>query len=145
MSSIQLPGLSTGLDTKALIQQLMAVEQRRLSIYQRKMTGQKEQKTVINDLSNKLNALKSSLRALSDSSQLRSFKATTSNKDTITVEANSSAFEGNHTVQVKQLATGDRWVHSGHKYATSYVGEGTLIRVMVPLETIDSGQLTVGS
>lgn len=127
MSSIQLPGLSTGLDTKTLIQQLLAVEKRRLNIYQTKVAAQKDQKSVISELQSKLNSLKSSLKALSDSSQLRSFNATTSDKDVITVQASSSAFEGSHSVQVKQLATGDRWVHSGYKYATSYVGEGTFL------------------
>lgn len=127
MSSIQLPGLSTGLDTKTLIQQLMAVERRRLNLYSTKITAQKDQKKVISELQSKLSSLKSSLKALSDSSQLRSFKAVSSDNDVITVEASASAFEGNHSVQVKQLATGDRWVHSGYKYATSTVGEGTFL------------------
>ena len=65
--------------------------------------------------------------ALSDSSQLRSFKATTSDADFVTAEANSNALEGNHSIQIKQLATSDRWVHQGFAYATSYVGEGNFI------------------
>ncbi|MCE5187549.1 MAG: flagellar filament capping protein FliD [Planctomycetaceae bacterium] len=128
MSSLQLPGLSTGLDTKTLVQQLMAVEKRRLSIYQNKIAAHKGQKSVIGGLQSKLSSLKSALRSLSDSSQLRSFAASTSDKDILTVGASANAFEGSHSIQIKQLATADRWVHStGYKYDTSYVGAGTFL------------------
>ena len=51
----------------------------------------------------------------------------TSDDDYLTAEANSNAFEGNHSVQIRQLATSDRWVHDGFEYKTSYVGEGYFI------------------
>ncbi|MCD6175905.1 MAG: flagellar filament capping protein FliD, partial [Planctomycetes bacterium] len=47
------------------------------------------------------------------------------------------AYEGSHTVQIKQLATADRWIHGGYKYATSFVGEGTFIF------SYDNEQMTV--
>lgn len=127
MSSIQLPGLSTGIDTQALIQQLMAVEERRLTMYKSNLEKQEEKRTVISELNTKLSTFRSALDDLSDASQLRSFQATSSDEDALTVQAGSSGYEGSHTVQVKQLATADRWVHDGFKYTTSYVGEGTFI------------------
>jgi flagellar capping protein FliD len=44
MSSLQLPGLSTGIDTKALIDQLMAVERRRLAAYTSNVSQYEEKK-----------------------------------------------------------------------------------------------------
>ncbi|MHC5156703.1 MAG: flagellar filament capping protein FliD [Planctomycetota bacterium] len=127
MSSLQLPGLSTGIDTKALIDQLMAVEGRRLATYTTNVTKFEEKKTAVTELQSKLFTYKSSLEDLADASQLRSFQASSNDESALTVSANSQAYEGSHTVQVKQLATADRWVHDGFKYATSYVGEGTFL------------------
>lgn len=127
MSSLQLPGLSTGLDTKTLIAQLMQVERRRLTLFQNQIDKKKQTQTAVNELQSKLNGFKTALNALSDASQLRAFSAVSSNTDKVTVKAAGSAHEGSHSVQVKQLATANRWVHSGFKYATSYVGAGTFI------------------
>ena len=127
MSSLQLPGLSTGIDTKALIDQLMAVERRRLAAYTTNVSKFEEKKTAVTELQSKLFTYKSSLEDLADASQLRSFEASSNDEGALTVSANSQAYEGSHSVQIKQLATADRWVHGGFKYATSYVGEGTFL------------------
>ncbi|RKY07417.1 MAG: hypothetical protein DRP56_05725 [Planctomycetota bacterium] len=137
MSSLQLPGLSTGIDTKALIDQLMAVERRRLAAYTSNVTKFEEKKTAVTELQSKLFTYKSSLKDLADATQLRSFQAGSNDEDTLTVSVNSNAYEGSHTVQIKQLATADRWIHGGYKYATSYVGEGTF------LFSYDNEQMTI--
>ncbi|MHC4333379.1 MAG: flagellar filament capping protein FliD [Planctomycetota bacterium] len=120
MSTLRLPGLMTGIDTNALIAQLMAVERRTLDMYeQRKSVWEEKQ-----DLS----TLASSIRALSDADELRAFSAASSDSDKVTAEATFSAYEGNHTVVVNQLATAERWVHTtGLEYLEDYVGEGTFI------------------
>jgi flagellar capping protein FliD len=45
----------------------------------------------------------------------------------MTASANSNAFEGNHSIQIKQLATTDRWVHDGFEFKEDLVGAGTFI------------------
>lgn len=127
MASIQLPGLSTGLDTSSLIAQLMQVERRRLTMFESTIAKKKETRTAVNELQSKLNAFKTALNALSNATQLRAFNATSSNSDKMSVSAGTGAHEGSHSVQIKQLATANRWVHSGFKYATSFVGAGTFI------------------
>jgi flagellar capping protein FliD len=127
MAELRLSGLSTGIDTQKIIEQLMEVNRRRLKLMEQDVTKHEERRSAVSELQSKLNALRSAASALSDSSQLRSFKATTSDADFVTAEANSNALEGNHSIQIKQLATSDRWVHQGFAYATSYVGEGNFI------------------
>lgn len=127
MSNIQLSGLSTGIDTKALVEQLMQVEQRRLKIYEQRIAKKRELQTAVNELQAKLNGFKNALSELSNSSQLKGFKAVSSNTDKLTAVAAGSAHEGSHSVQIKQLATANRWAHSGFKYTSSYVGQGTFI------------------
>jgi len=127
MASIQLPGLSTGLDTATIVAQLMQVERRRLTMFESSIAKRKETRTAVNELQSKLNAFKSALGALSNASQLRAYNATSSNSDKLSISAAAGANESSHSVKIKQLATANRWVHDGFKYATSYVGTGTFI------------------
>jgi flagellar hook-associated protein 2 len=128
MSTIQLPGLATGINTSDLIAQLMAVEKRTLNLYNTRKETWTERKDALNTLESKLSNLNSSIRALSDADELRAFSVASSDSDVVSAEAAYDAFEGNHTVVVNQLATSERWVHtSGFEYAEDYVGEGTFI------------------
>ncbi|HEG43179.1 MAG TPA: hypothetical protein ENH94_03925 [Phycisphaerales bacterium] len=127
MAQLQLPGLSTGIDTSAIVQQLMAINRMRLQARQADITEEQEVKSAIGELDTTLSAFKSASSSLANSSQLKSYNATTSDDDVITASANYNATEGNHSIQIKQLATSDRWVHEGFKRTTSYVGEGNLI------------------
>ena len=127
MSQIQLPGLATGIDTGAIVQQLMEVERAKLYRLQSNVQEQKEKRDAISELQSRLKDYLSAVENLSDSSQLKAFNATSSDTDYLTVDASANASEGNHAVQIKQLATADRWVHDGFKYSTSYVGDGNFI------------------
>ena len=128
MATIQLPGLSTGINTTDLISQLMAVERRSLNLYTQRKETWEEKKDKLGTLETRLSNLRSSIRALSDGDALRAFSVASSDSDVVSAEASYNAFEGNHTVVVNQLATSERWVHTaGLEYAEDYVGEGTFI------------------
>lgn len=128
MSTIQLGGLSTGIDTKTLIAQLMAVEQRTMQMYASRKETYELKKDALSEVDSKLGTLRTTVKALSDDSKLRAYNVSSSDADVITAEATYNAFEGNHTVVVKQLATAERWVHTaGLEYAEDYVEEGTFI------------------
>ena len=125
MSTIQLPGLLTGIDTSTLISQLMAVESRTLNLYKERQTALEGKKDAIGTLKSDLETLKTSVGALSDAGKLRAFKVASSDTDILTAEASYDAFEGNHTVVINQLANAERWVHTnGKEYAEDYVGDG---------------------
>jgi flagellar hook-associated protein 2 len=128
MSTINFPGLSTGIDTNELIAQMMAIERRALDRYEERQKMWEERKEDLGTLETKLSNLRSSIKALSDADGLRAFSTTSSDTDILTAEASYNAYEGNHTVVINQLATAERWVHStGLEYAEDYVGEGTFI------------------
>ncbi|MCK4957819.1 MAG: flagellar filament capping protein FliD [Planctomycetes bacterium] len=127
MGEIRLPGLATGIDTGKLVEQLIQAESRRLSMLEQQKIEYEEKRNAINDLQNKLSALESTTQSLSDSSQLRGYNAVTSDEDYMTADASSNAFEGNHSVEIKQLATGERFVHDGLEFPEDLVGEGTFI------------------
>jgi flagellar hook-associated protein 2 len=128
MSTIRLPGLSTGIDTNTLITQLMVIERRTLNRYEEYQNKWEDKKEALGTLETKLSNLRSSVRALSDADELRAFSSTSSDSDKVTADASYSAFEGNHTVVVNQLASAERWVHTaGIEYIEDYVGAGTFI------------------
>jgi len=128
MSTIQLPGLQSGIDTALLIDQLMQIERRTLEMYEDRREVWEERDDALSELEGKLSNLRSAASALSDAELLRAYTVQSSDTDYITAEATNDAFEGNHTVVVNQLATAERWVHAtGEEYAEDYVGAGTFL------------------
>ncbi len=127
MAEIRFPGLATGIDTSEIIKQLVEVESRALKAKQEEKADQQIKSETLSELQGYLNTFRTKMRTLSDSGLLRSFNSSTSDSDIVTASANSNASEGNHSLQIKQLATTERWVHDGLKYSTSYVGEGKFV------------------
>ncbi len=128
MGELRLSGLSTGIDTSALITQLMAVERRRLNKYVERKDTWDQRKEALNTLKDKLNDLKNAAAALADARKLRTYTSLSSNTDVLTAESSHNAFEGNHSVVINQLANAERWVHTtGMTYKEDYVGEGVFI------------------
>jgi len=128
MAEIQLTGISTGIDTGAIVEQLMAVEARRLNAYNEDLGEEEAVRDALKTLQGDLETLQSALEGLSDASELRAYNTTSSDTDVLTAEASDKAFEANHSVVIDQLANPDRWVHtSGMEYAEDYAVAGTFI------------------
>jgi hypothetical protein len=86
MAGIQLGGLFTGIDTGALIGQLMALERGTLTRYQARQKVWSDRETALRELESKLGALQGAVQALSRANDLRAFRTTSSNADILTVE-----------------------------------------------------------
>ena len=129
MGQIRLPGLLTGIDTAALIEQLMIINSRRLATYQVQKINYETKTTAINELRSKVSSLNSAVGALSSAEKLETFNVSTSDKDILTASATSDANPGSHSVEIDQLATGETWIQdtSTFDYKTDYVGGGTFI------------------
>jgi len=128
MPTLNFPGISTGIDTSAIIAQLMALESRRLYMYQERKSQWEEKQDAISSLQTKLDALRSAVSAISDASQLRAFSTASSDTDILTADALYNAFEGNHSFTINKLANAERWVHTqGIEYTEDGVEEGTFI------------------
>ncbi|MHC5073841.1 MAG: flagellar filament capping protein FliD, partial [Planctomycetota bacterium] len=129
MGELRLPGLATGIDTGALIQQLMLVERQRLNSYQTDKKIYEQESSLINDLRSKILQLNTVVNTLSDADNLNAFKATSSDKDILTIDASSDASPGSHSIEINQLATSETWIQetSTFNYKTDYVGGGTFI------------------
>lgn len=127
MAGINLTGLNSGIDTSAIVQQLMAIEGRRLTLLQNQQTSKQQVQTNLSTLQTKLNAFQTAVKAIDNAQELRSYNATSSDSDLATATASYNAFEGNHTVEIHQLASAERIVHAGKAYAEDLVGAGKFI------------------
>jgi flagellar capping protein FliD len=127
MGTINFPGLATGLDTAKIIEQLIQADSVKINMMKTNLNVDQAKKDAYTELQDKLASVKTAVSALNDSSTLKSFKAVTGNSDIVTAEASSDAYEGNHSIKIKQLATAERWVHSGLSNSTAYVGAGNFI------------------
>jgi len=137
MGEIQFTGLSTGIDTASIVQQLMAIESRRLETYEADRIEQEEVRTTLDTLQTNLETLQDAVGDLSNADDLRAFLTSSSDTDVLTAEASDKAYEANHTVVIDQLANPERWVQSsGMEYTEDYVGVGTFIYSYNGQETI---------
>ena len=129
MGEIRLPGLSTGIDTTALIQQLMAVNGRRLASYQVRKSELEEKTSAIDEIRALVKTFDSAVSSIADTSKLNLLNAVSSDTDYLDVSATSSATPGSHSVEINQLAQSETWVQdsSSFSYATDYVGGGSFI------------------
>jgi flagellar hook-associated protein 2 len=128
MAGIQLTGINTGIDTSAIVKQLMEVESQGLNRLNTKLDTQSKVNDALGTLNTDFNTLQDSLDDLSNAEDLRSFQAASSDSDVLTAEASANASEGTHSVVIHQLATPERWVQTaGSEYAEDHVGAGTFI------------------
>jgi len=125
-SGITFAGLGSGLDTKSIVEQLMAIESRHLAKLQAKKTAKSQALTVYSDLRTKLNELRSMAGAMNSSREFKKISAFSSDEDIFTVSATSSATPGNHTIKVTQLALAEMEVSQGYADTSSVVGTGTM-------------------
>ena len=129
MGELRFPGLATGIDTAAIIKQMMIINSRRLASYQVKKTGFETQTTALNELRDKVSAAESAAHALADADDMEIFKTTSSDTDILTLSASSNAEPGSHSIEINQLATTETWIQdtSTFDYETDYVGGGNFI------------------
>jgi flagellar hook-associated protein 2 len=106
MASIQLGGLATGLDTSALINQLMAVEQRPIAALQTRKLKLQAVSTAFQDLNGKLLALKSRADALKDPATFFPRSVTSSDDAVATATAGPGSARGAFMLTVTGLARG---------------------------------------
>jgi flagellar hook-associated protein 2 len=104
--AIPLGGLATGLDTGALIEQLLTVERRPISLLETRKLRFQAQSTAFQDLNAKLLALKSRAEALGNPATLLARSATSSDGDVATVSASPGSLRGSFTLTVTNLARG---------------------------------------
>lgn len=147
--SISFGGLSSGLDTNAIIDQLLALERQPIN----RLEAQKKAKTSslegVKQFDSKLDDLLAKVRVLDSSRTLVSRAVNTSSEEYLAATAGSSAAVGSYDIKVGRLAQTEKVVYQGvADRDTTTFGTGSLVidndALGTPVSiTIDSGNNTL--
>jgi flagellar hook-associated protein 2 len=123
---ISFGGLATGLDTGSIVTQL--VELKRAPIYrlQNRKQGFQNEISALGTLKTKLLALQEAAKTLDTANEFSSLKATSSDEDFLTIEADGDAAPGSYDIKVLGLAEAQKDVSQGYDSKGDSVGSGIL-------------------
>ena len=137
MGTITFSGLSTGINTASLIDELVKIERQPITLLERRQTTLQKSVTLLQDVSGKLSALKSAATKLSMTANFFVKKAASANEALLGVTAGSNADVGNHLITVNTLARASTVASASFaNITTTRVGTGTL-RITVGATTTD--------
>ena len=110
---IAISGIASGIDSDAIINQLLSIETSRIINIQRKIAVQQQRKDALTTLTNQLESLRNAARGLGDADLYSQVNASSSDTGVLTVDATGSAALGNYSVEVLQVATRHRIAAQG--------------------------------
>ncbi|MDY7103125.1 MAG: flagellar filament capping protein FliD [Actinomycetota bacterium] len=122
--SFSIDGLSSGLDTTSIINQLMRVERMPITRLESRQTTIESRKSVWNDLDAKLSSLRTLASDLTAGGRLGAMAATSSAEELATATAAPGASSGSFQFSVESLAASHQLLSGGFASATSLVGAG---------------------
>lgn len=131
-------GLVSGLDTQAIINQLLAVESRPKTILQTRVVDLKAQQAAYLDLNSKLSGLRSAAQKLRLDRLFQTAKVTSSNADALTGTASPGAPAGNYSFIVDRLVSTQQLLSRGIADRTSTALGLTSISIEPPTARLDS-------
>lgn len=116
---ISFSGLSSGIDTASIIQQLLQVERQPITLLEGKRSDLQAQRTKLQELANGIKRFETAAEALSTYGELALFTGESSNDDVVRIAVDGDAPAGNYQIEVTSLAQADR------NYSTAF-GAGAL-------------------
>ncbi len=117
--AINFGGLATGLDTSALITELMKAERAPIDRLEREKNYQTSRLAAFEKFDEKLESLLGKFKDLDTSSEVRSFKATAGSEEFFSATGSSTAAPGTYQVEVKNLAQLQKDVSQGFASKTA--------------------------
>ncbi len=109
-SLLSVGGLATGIDTKSLVAQLMAVERQPENILNDQKKALQDKVDVFNQLNASLTSLDTAMSAMNTAATFMAKTAATGDGSVLSAQATSTAQAGTHTVVVSSLAKFQRQV-----------------------------------
>ena len=122
--SITANGIGSGLDISGLVNQLMTLEARPLNQLNTREASFQAQLSAFGQLKSVLSPIQSALSGLKDASRFQAMRATVGDSSMATASADTTAVKGSYSLEVLQIAQGQRVV-TNDAVAPS-VSEGTL-------------------
>lgn len=130
-------GLATGLDTNAIINELMQLERRPVNRLEGDKSWHNKRLSALKEFNGKLEGFLGKIEDMDSASDLQSRKTNLSSKDFFSASAESAALPGTYQVEVVKLAQVEKRVSQGYadKQAQKF-GSGTISLTIGSSETI---------
>jgi flagellar hook-associated protein 2 len=125
-AGISFGGLGSGLDSRSIIEALMAVERRPISALEAKKTAIGRQKSLFGDLDKLLGDLQDKARALQRTTEFLAMQAASDKEEVLMATAGNTATPGSWRLTVERLATAQVSASAGRAdRAATQLGDGT--------------------
>lgn len=108
-NGISFSGLASGLDTRSIINQLVALERIPIRLIESKREGAQKRLDRIGTLEELVKSLQSAAETLSSGSNFFAFTVNNTDESVATITASGTALPGSHTLDVTRVASTDRW------------------------------------
>jgi flagellar hook-associated protein 2 len=127
-STVNFAGISSGIDTKAIIQATVAAQRVPITRLESRKSGYQDQISSIGKMTSALNELKSMMEEMSDTSNVLAFNAVSGDEDVLTATINGAASSGSYDLTITELARAekDRSAQFTSKFAPVKAGTMTL-------------------
>ncbi len=123
-TGINFSGLASGLDTNAIVSQLVALERIPIQLIESQKDQQQAKLNKINQLADLVKGLQTKAEGLSNLQEFYAFSVGGSFEGSLTVSAGAGAVAGTHTVEVLSTSGTDRWSFDGVADSTSNLAGG---------------------
>lgn len=118
MANISFGGLASGLDTNAIITQLMELERQPITRLENDKKYLSSRLSAFSSFEGKLKALLTSFKNIDTSDELRSYSAKAANQEYFSLSASSAATKGDYDIEVVSLAQVQKDVSAGYSSST---------------------------
>lgn len=108
-SGISFTGLGSGLDTGAIVQQLVAIERFPINSLQAQRGTEQRRLDLIGQLGDLVKKLQDKAELLATPEDFFAYSATITDESVAAITADSNAAPGSHSLDVQRLAATDRW------------------------------------
>ncbi|MEM8714124.1 MAG: flagellar cap protein FliD N-terminal domain-containing protein, partial [Planctomycetota bacterium] len=108
-SGISFSGLGSGLDTQAIVAQLVSLERIPINTIQNQRNAEQRKLDLVGQLGDLVKTLQDRAEDLSTPEQFFAYISTVSDESVASVTTDSNAQPGTHLVDVQRMAASDRW------------------------------------
>src|SRR6476469_6409176 len=119
-------GLISGINSKDIIDQLMAIEERPKTLIQSRKDKLGQQRDAYNDISTSISTLTTAARSFQRPSTFTAATANSSDENVLTATTTAGAAVGSYQLQVARLVTSQQSISNGFADQNTTVGAGTL-------------------
>lgn len=136
-SGISFSGLGSGLDTQAIISQLVSIERIPIRTIEGRRSNEQRKLDLVGQLGDLVKKLQTKAEALATPEEFYAYASTISDETVATVTTDSNAQPGTHTLDVQRMAATDRWAFDSNSSREQNLASGANELISFKVGTTD--------